>query len=82
MAVEDVEHSGKNATLLDAMQSRKAERRAGMELKLINPTQHVAELLKLTNLDSLFEILPSEDTVLRHAAFSQVSDDTAAYQID
>src|SRR5207244_8672451 len=32
---------------------------AGMELKLMNPTQHVVEMLKVNNLDSLFAIFPS-----------------------
>jgi len=55
---------------------------AGMELKLMNPTQHVAELLKLTNLDSVFEIFSSENVVSRHATVAQATDDTPAYQFD
>jgi anti-sigma B factor antagonist len=53
----------------------------GTELKLINPTQHVAELLRLTNLDSVFDILSSEN-VSRHATVARATDDTAAYQCD
>ncbi len=57
-------------------------RAAGMELKLMNPTQHVLELLQLTNLDSVFEIFSSEDAALRHAAVARVTNETAAYQCD
>jgi len=55
---------------------------AGFELKLMNPTRRVLELLKLTNLDSVFEIFSSEDAALRHAAVVRAADDTAAYQCD
>ena len=57
-------------------------RAGGMELKLMNPTQHVRELLKLTDLDSVFEIFFSEDAALRHAAVARATDETAAYQCD
>jgi anti-sigma B factor antagonist len=53
----------------------------GTELKLRNPTLRVAELLRLTNLDSVFEILSSEN-VSRHATLVRATDNTAAYQID
>jgi anti-sigma B factor antagonist len=53
----------------------------GTELKLRNPTLHVAELLRLTNLDSVFDILSSEN-VSRHATVARATDDTAAYQCD
>ena len=33
----------------------------GVELKLINPTEHTRELLALTNLDSVLEICSSQD---------------------
>ena len=54
----------------------------GTELKLINPTQHVAELLRLTNLDSVFEIVSLEDAALRDAAVARATGDTPAYQFD
>jgi len=57
-------------------------RGAGIELKVMNPTQRVLELLKLTNLDSVFEISSSEDAALRHAAVGRATDETAAYQCD
>jgi anti-sigma B factor antagonist len=47
---------------------------AGKELKLMNPTPHLAELLKLTNLDSVFEIFSSKD-----AALNEALAETAAY---
>src|SRR5947209_14147052 len=37
----------------------------GTELKLRNPTQRVAELFRLTNLNSVFEIFLSENVVSR-----------------
>jgi anti-anti-sigma factor len=59
----------------------------GTALKLRNPTQRVAELFRLTNLDSVFEIFPSEDVSSRHATVARATDartidDTAAYQCD
>jgi hypothetical protein len=47
----------------------------GTELKLRNPTQHVAELLKLTNLDSVFEIFSPENVSSRHATVSRAIED-------
>ena len=35
----------------------------GIDLRLMNPTQLVRELLELTNLDSVFTILSSEDGI-------------------
>jgi len=54
----------------------------GTELKLTNPTQHVDELLKLTDLDSVFEIVSLEDIGSRDAAVYRGSDDAPAYQLD
>jgi anti-anti-sigma factor len=54
----------------------------GTELKLRNPTLRVAELLRLTNLDSVFGIPSLEDAALRDAAVVRASDDTAACQCD
>src|SRR5438132_10166928 len=54
----------------------------GSELKLMNPTQRVAELLRLTNLDSVFEIFPSENVVSHHATVVRATDETAACHID
>jgi anti-sigma B factor antagonist len=54
----------------------------GTELKLMNLPQSVAEVLKLTNLDSVFEIFLSEHAALRHAAVVRASDDAPAYQLD
>jgi anti-anti-sigma factor len=47
----------------------------GTELKLRNPTQHVAELLKLTNLDSVFEIFSPENVSSCHATVSRAIED-------
>src|SRR5438552_8149186 len=47
----------------------------GTELKLRNPTQRVAELLRLTNLNSVFEIFPSENVVSRPATAARAIDD-------
>ncbi len=52
----------------------------GIELKLMNPTPRVAELLRLTNLDSVFEILSAEDVSSRYATVTRATDDTPAYQ--
>jgi anti-sigma B factor antagonist len=62
-------------------------RGAGIELKLMNPAQHVLELLKLTNLDSVFEIFSSEDVAFRHTVVAratdvQATDDRVVYQCD
>jgi anti-sigma B factor antagonist len=54
----------------------------GTALKLMNPTQRVAELLRLTNLDSVFEIYWSENVVSCHATVARATDDTADYQLD
>jgi anti-sigma B factor antagonist len=54
----------------------------GTELKLRNPPQRMAELLRLTNLDFVLEIFPSENVVPRHAAVARATDDTDAYQFD
>jgi anti-anti-sigma factor len=54
---------------------------SGKELKLLNPAPHISELLKLTNLDSVFEILSSEDMALSAEAV-RATNDTAAYQCD
>src|SRR5438552_18049555 len=48
----------------------------GTELKLMNPTQRVAELLRLTNLDSVFEIFPSENVVSHHATVVRATDES------
>jgi len=55
-------------------------RTGGIELQLMNPTRNVRELLELTNLDSVFKILSSEDAVSSHAAAVPSADETAAYQ--
>jgi len=55
-------------------------RAVGIELKLMNPAQHVRELLELTNLDSVFEI--SEDAVLRHPHVVEATEEAAAYEGD
>ena len=54
----------------------------GSELKLMNPTQRVAELLRLTNLDSVFEIFSSENVVSHHATVVRATDETAACHTD
>lgn len=54
----------------------------GVDLQLINPTQHVRELLELTNLDSVFKILSSEETVWSPQTSVSATGDTAAYQSD
>src|SRR5438067_10173091 len=54
----------------------------GSELKLRNPTLRVAELLRLTNLNSVFEIVSLEDAALRDAAVARATGDTPAYQFD
>jgi anti-anti-sigma factor len=43
----------------------------GTELKLRNPPQRMAELLRLTNLDFVLEIFPTENVVPRHAAVAR-----------
>ena len=48
----------------------------GAKFKLINPTQGVAELLRVTNLDSVFEITSLEDAALRDAAVVRATDDS------
>jgi anti-sigma B factor antagonist len=53
----------------------------GTALKLMNPTQRVAELLRLTNLDSVFEIYWSEDFVSRHATVARATDDTPGLSV-
>jgi anti-sigma B factor antagonist len=55
-------------------------RAAGVDLQLVNPTRSVRELLELTNLDSVFKILSSEDAVSSHAPAVPSADETAAYQ--
>jgi anti-anti-sigma factor len=57
-------------------------RAAGIELKLRNPTQHVHEMLKLTNLDSVFEICLSDNAVLRYSIDVGATEETTAYQRD
>ena len=57
-------------------------RASGVDLQLVNPTRSVRELLELTNLDSVFKILSSEDAVSSHAAAVPSADETAAYQCD
>ncbi len=57
-------------------------RAAGTDLQLMNPTRNVRELLELTNLDSVFKILSSEDALSSHAAAVPSADETAAYQCD
>jgi anti-sigma B factor antagonist len=47
----------------------------GTALKLMNPTQRVAELLRLTNLDSVFEIYSSENVMSRHATVARATED-------
>jgi anti-anti-sigma factor len=54
----------------------------GIDLQLMNPTPHVRELLELTNLDSVFKILLSEDTAWSPRTAVPAIDDTAAYQRD
>jgi hypothetical protein len=53
----------------------------GTALKLMNPTQRVAELLRLTNQDSVFEIYWSEDVVSRHATVARATDDTPGLSV-
>jgi len=53
-------------------------RAAGIGLKLVSPSQHVRELLELTNLGSVFEICLSEDAALRHPTVVRASEETAA----
>ena len=55
-------------------------RAVGIDLRLMNPTRNVRELLELTNLDSVFKVLSPEDTAPRHPV--AIIDDTAAYQCD
>ena len=54
----------------------------GIDLQLMNPTRHVRELLELTNLDSVFRILSSEDTAWSHRTAVPANDTIAAYQSD
>jgi len=53
-------------------------RAVGIDLQLMNPTRHVREVLELTNLDSVFRILSSEDTAWRHRITVSATDTTAA----
>src|SRR5438132_11485881 len=53
----------------------------GTELKLRNLTQRVAELLRLTNLDSVFEIFSSENIVSHYATAARATDDTAPINV-
>jgi anti-anti-sigma regulatory factor len=55
-------------------------RAGGIELKLVNPTQLVRELLELTNLNSVFGISSSKDLVLSHPLADPTTGDAAAYQ--
>ena len=48
---------------------------AGVYLKLMNPTPQVREILKLTNLDSVFEIVESH-SICRQAGQSKNQADT------
>ena len=54
-------------------------RASGIDLKLLNPTQRVRELLELTNLNSMLEIVSSEDTAL---VAGEQPTTQAAYQCD
>jgi anti-anti-sigma regulatory factor len=55
-------------------------RATGIELKLMNPSQHLRELLKLTNLDSVFELCLSEDARLRDPIVVGATEEAAACQ--
>src|SRR5712692_10841929 len=57
-------------------------RTVGIDLQLLNPALHVRELLELTNLDSVFKILSSEDPVSSHPEAILSTDEAAAYQCD
>ena len=57
-------------------------RAAGIELKLTNLTQPVRELLKLTNLDSVFEVSWSEDALLGCSVTVPAAEDASALQSD
>lgn len=50
----------------------------GIDLQLMNPTRHVCELLELTNLDSVFKILSSEEPMWISRTADPAVDDTAA----
>ena len=49
----------------------------GIDLRLMNPTQLVRELLELTNLDSVFTILSSEDGISSRVVAVPAIDATA-----
>jgi len=51
-----------------------------VDLKLMNPTSRVRELLELTNLDSVFEIFSSEGAVSSRPVAVASTHDTAAFQ--
>jgi anti-anti-sigma factor len=53
-------------------------RAAGIDLRLMNPTPFVRELLEVTNLDSVFTILSLEDAASSRAVAEQTTDATAA----
>lgn len=57
-------------------------RAAEVDLKLMNPTSRVRELLELTNLDSVLEIFSSEDAVSSRPVAVARTDGTAAFQIE
>ncbi len=57
-------------------------RAVGIELQLMNPMRPIRELLELTNLDSVFKIVPSQDPVSSRAVAVPLTEDTAAYQFD
>ena len=57
-------------------------RAAGIELKLANITPPVRELLKLTNLDSVFGVSSSDDDLLGRSLAVPVAADAAALQRD
>ena len=50
----------------------------GIDLQLMNPTAHLRELLELTNLDSVFKILSSEEPLWSPRNDVPAIDDTAA----
>ena len=51
-----------------------------VDLRLMNPTSRVRELLELTNLDSVFEIFSSEDAVSSRPVSVASTHDPAAFQ--
>lgn len=44
----------------------------GTQLRIMNPSRHVRELLELTNLDSVLEVSEDFPSVMRHAATASV----------